>query len=169
VVGRNLVPMATLRECAAAIGLGDPKTLLQSGNLVFDSTASKSASLERTIEAEVARRLGLQVDVVVRNAADWDRLVAHNPFPSEAVSDPSHLVAMVLKGRAAPGDVAKLQASIKGREVVKGDGPHLYIVYPDGIGDSKLTSAVIEKTIGTRGTARNWNTVLKLRAMVGAR
>jgi uncharacterized protein (DUF1697 family) len=167
--GRNLVPMASLRECAAALGLGHPKTLLQSGNLVFDASASKTASLERVLEAEIAGRLGLQNDVVVRAAAEWDRLIAQNPFPAEAASDPAHLVVMVLKGSAAPADVARLQASIRGREVVKGEGRHLYFVYPDGIGDSKLTASVIEKAVGTRGTARNWNTILKLRAMAGAR
>jgi len=39
------------------------------------------------------------------------------------------------------------------------------MVYPDGIGRSRLTSAVIENKLGTRGTARNWNTVLKLAAL----
>ncbi len=39
---------------------------------------------------------------------------------------------------------------------------HLYITYPDGAGRSKLTGTFIEKKLGTSGTARNWNTVLKL-------
>ena len=40
-----------------------------------------------------------------------------------------------------------------------------YIVYPDGIGRSRLTNALIDKQLGTRGTGRNWNTVLKLTAL----
>jgi uncharacterized protein (DUF1697 family) len=47
-------------------------------------------------------------------------------------------------------------------------GRELYIVYPDGIGRSKLTIAVIERTLATRGTARNWNTVRKLGALAAA-
>jgi uncharacterized protein (DUF1697 family) len=38
-------------------------------------------------------------------------------------------------------------------------------MYPEGIGTSKLTGAVIEKSLGVRGTARNWNTVLKFTAL----
>ena len=45
---------------------------------------------------------------------------------------------------------------------------HLYIVYPDGMGLSKLTGTVIERTLSTRGTARNWNTVTKLAALARA-
>ena len=50
----------------------------------------------------------------------------------------------------------------KGRETFRADGRQLYIVYPDGAGTSKFSHAVIEKKLGMRGTARNWNTVLKL-------
>ena len=62
--------------------------------------------------------------------------------------------------------VKALQAAIKGPEIVRSDGAQLYITYPAGIGDSKLTNALIEKTLGTRGTGRNWNTVLKLAALM---
>jgi uncharacterized protein (DUF1697 family) len=61
--------------------------------------------------------------------------------------------------------VNTLRASIKGRETIHGNGKHLYIVYPDGIGTSKLTGTAIERALGVRGTARNWNTVLKLLAL----
>jgi uncharacterized protein (DUF1697 family) len=54
-----------------------------------------------------------------------------------------------------------------GPELIETNGAHLYVVYPMGAGKSRLTGAVIEKALGTRGTARNWNTVLKLAAAVG--
>ena len=52
--------------------------------------------------------------------------------------------------------------AVVGRETVELRGRHAYIVFPDGIGRSKLTNTVIESRLGTRGTGRNWNTVLKL-------
>jgi uncharacterized protein (DUF1697 family) len=88
-------------------------------------------------------------------------------FEAEAKSDPGHLVVMALKDAPAASAVKALQAAIKGREIVRAAGRHAYIVYPDGIGRSKLTNALIEKTLATRGTARNWNTVMKLAAMAG--
>jgi uncharacterized protein (DUF1697 family) len=48
---------------------------------------------------------------------------------------------------------------------VRADGRHLYIVFPNGMGTSRLTNALIERKLGTRGTARNWNTTLKLHAL----
>jgi uncharacterized protein (DUF1697 family) len=64
--------------------------------------------------------------------------------------------------------VAALRAGIAGREVVAPGSRHLYVVYPDGAGESRLTAAVIDSKLGTRCTARNWNTVLKLAALSAA-
>ena len=57
-------------------------------------------------------------------------------------------------------------AAIRGPEFLERQGEQLYIVYPAGIGRSKLTGTLIEKMLGVRGTARNWNTVLKLAALL---
>ena len=76
---------------------------------------------------------------------------------------------MPLKSVPGKREVAALQATIEGREVLKAKGQDLYIVYPDGIGRSKLTVSLIEKKLNTRGTCRNWNTTLKLLAMAQAR
>ena len=40
------------------------------------------------------------------------------------------------------------------------------MIYPEGMGKSKLTNALIERKLGVAGTARNWNTVLKLATLV---
>ena len=92
-------------------------------------------------------------------------IIAGNPFRDEAARDPSHLVVMVFKDDVIPSRVDALRAAVAGPEVIRAGGRHAYITYPNGIGRSRLTSVLIEKTLGTRGTARNWNTVLKLDAL----
>jgi uncharacterized protein (DUF1697 family) len=163
--GHKPVAMADLRALLADLGFEDPRSLLQTGNLVFRGGTRRGESLERYLEAEAGARFGLQAPWMVRTAAEWKAVVARNPFPEAAERDPAHLVVVCLK--AAPGReaVEALQAAITGPELVRADGRQAYIVYPDGIGTSRLTNALIEKRLGTRGTARNWNTVLKLDAL----
>ncbi|HEX6200704.1 MAG TPA: DUF1697 domain-containing protein [Thermoanaerobaculia bacterium] len=163
---RNKVAMADLRGLLTELGMEDPRTLLQSGNLVFRSNPSKTAELEGLLEVEAEARLGLKTDFFVRTAEEWRTVVQGNPFPEEAESDPGHLLVFALKEAPKPAAVKALQEAIRGREVVRGKGRHAYVVYPDGIGRSRLTNAVIEKHLGSRGTGRNWNTVLKLQALV---
>ena len=167
-VGGRMVAMAELKALTADLGLGDPRTLLQSGNLVFRADTGTDAELEAQLEAAIAERLGVRTDVHVRGAADLGQIVARNPFPKEAESDPGHLLVMFLKSSPAAAAVEALQAAVKGRETVRAAGRQAYIVYPDGVGQSKLTNAVIERHIGGLGTGRNWNTVLKLAAAVSA-
>jgi uncharacterized protein (DUF1697 family) len=167
--GRGTVSMAGLREVAAGLGFANPRTLLQSGNLVFEAAAANTARLESRLEAALASQCGVQTDVVLRSASGWEEVVARNPFPSEAAADPAHLVVMALKHAPAPSAEASLRAVIRGRETAAVVAAHVYLVYPDGIGNSRLTASVIEKAVGQRGTARNWNTVLKVQALLNPR
>ena len=167
VAGHAMVSMSDLRDVFTQLGLSDVRSLLQSGNLVFDSSARAAPRLERLLETELRARLALQTDVFVRTAEQWRAVVANNPCPDEAARDPSHLLAVFLKDAPGAPSVKALQAAVVGPEIVKADGQQLYIVYPNGIGRSRLTSTLIEKKLGTRATGRNWNTVLKLAALVG--
>jgi uncharacterized protein (DUF1697 family) len=158
----NKIAMSDLRGMLEKIGLEDPKTLILSGNIVFRSASSSVEKVERMLEAASTKHLGVTTDYFVRTAKEWHAIIDANPFPRQAKNDPARLVMMCLRDAPSPAQVKTLQAAITGPEIVKASGRQAYIVYPDGQGRSKLTIQVIEKNLGTRGTARNWNTVLKL-------
>jgi len=160
----NKIAMADLKAVAEGAGFLEARTLLQSGNLVFQAKPQSSAALEKVLEAALAKKLDLKTPVVVRSAAEWRAALEANPFPKEAKSDPSHLLVMPLKAKVEKPAVSELVKAIVGREQVKLGAQLLYMVYPDGIGESKLTAALIEKKIGVAGTARNWNTAQKIAA-----
>lgn len=162
--GRNRIAMADLRELAESLGFDRVQTVLQSGNLIFDSGRRTGPALEQKLEAETANQFNVSVDYVVRTAHDLQKLIDRNPFPDEAEREPSRFVVVALKDAPNPKNVRSLEAAIQGPERVRAVGKQLYIVYPKGQGRSKLTNAVIERTLGLRGTARNWNTMLKLQA-----
>jgi uncharacterized protein (DUF1697 family) len=164
--GSRAVSMASLRTLLEKLGFAGVQTLLVSGNVVFESDGRKPSELEQLFEAETSRRLKVETDYFVRTAKEWSQIVAANPFPREAKRDPGRLIVVCLKKAVAASDVKALQAAIRGPEIVRAEGRQAYIVYPDGQGRSKLTAALIEAKLGARGTARNWNTVLKVAAML---
>jgi uncharacterized protein (DUF1697 family) len=166
--GRNLVSMAALRAMLTDIGFTDVQTLLQSGNVVFTDGGKSEAEFESLLEIETEKQLGLTIHYMVRSAEQWLRVVESNPFPTEAERDPGHLLVMFLKHEPKPDDIEALRSAIKGPEVVEAIGKQLYVVYPDGMGPSKFTGAIIERKLGCPGTGRNWNTVLKLAALAKA-
>lgn len=161
------VAMADLRAMFAGLGFAGAETLIASGNVVFEGGVKSDAAIEALLEREAEARLGLSTDFFVRKAAELRAAIENNPFPAEAKADPGHLVAMFMKKAPDRDAVTGLQAAIQGRERVQAiGGREAYVVYPDGIGRSKLGVTMIEKHLGSRGTGRNWNTVLKLAAMV---
>lgn len=154
--GRRSVAMADLRAFAEALEFTRVSTLVNSGNLVFESKGRTCAQLEQLFEAECEKYLGLRTDFHVRNAKELSAVLQENPFPVEGKKDPARLVVFFLRKPMSSAGLV-----IKGPERVQIKGRHAFVYYPDGQGRSKFTLAAT-------GTARNWNTVTKLAALTAS-
>ena len=165
-VGGRKVLMADLKRVAADAGFDAPTTLLASGNVLFGTRLSPEDA-GRTLEAAILKEIGVATDVVVRDLAQLQAVMAANPFPRQAREEPNRLMAMFLSG-APQGELDSLAPGcVMGEEVRLGPGC-LYIWFPQGAGVSKLGNTFIERRLKVRGTARNWNTVGKLRDLLNA-
>ena len=142
--------------------------MLSFGSGSFVTRARGSGEVNRDLRCASSRgqRRREQTKFFVRSAKEWEALVGHNPFSRDAETDPSKVVVVCLEHAPATRAVEALQSSIAGPELIRARGKQAYAVYPDGIGRSRLTLSAIEKALGARGTARNWNTVLRLRDAV---
>lgn len=149
---------------AEAMGLKNPRTLAASGNLVVESGGA-TATLEREIEAAMETAFGLKVAAMVRTPEQWAELIAANPFPEEAASHPAKVLAMVMKAGIRAGAVQACRDLADGGERVEAAGGVLYFWFPNGQGQSAIFKKATPRLLGM-GTGRNWNTVLKLAAMV---
>lgn len=163
----NKVSMVDLRACLERLELVNPQTVLQSGNAVCGSRLAPGA-LESRLEEECRTHLSLDTAVIVRTAHEWEAIVNANPFRREANADPSHVLVLCLKSKPRPGAESALRTAIRGRERCHLEDRHAYLVYPDGIGTSKLTMVLAEKALGVVGTARNWNTVMKIQGLMNS-
>ena len=81
------------------------------GDVVFQPGRLSPSAIEKTLEAQSAKRLNLPVDYFVRTAAEWNKLIAANPFATEAKKDPSHLIVMAFKNVVDGGALKALQAA----------------------------------------------------------
>lgn len=161
--GRKLL-MADLKRIAAAAGFDAPTTLLASGNVLF-GTALELDEAGEVLSAAILADLGLKTDVLVRDHAQLAAVAAANPFVRQAAEAPNRLMALFLNGEPQ-GDIETLRSDcVAGEELAAGPGC-LYMWFPDGAGVSKMSSALVERRLKVRGTARNWNTVGKLAALL---
>jgi uncharacterized protein (DUF1697 family) len=91
----NRVAMGELRDMCAAIGLDEAKTLLASGNLVFQSRIASSDKLEQALEAASTKHLGVTTDYFVRSAEEWKAIIKANPISERSDERSGHLLADV--------------------------------------------------------------------------
>ncbi|MBX9575511.1 MAG: DUF1697 domain-containing protein [Caulobacteraceae bacterium] len=160
--------VAEQRKMAEAMGLKNPRTLLASGNLVVESDRD-AAALEAEIEAAMQETFGLKIAAMVRTAGQWAELIAACPFPAEAETHPSRTLLMVMKDGVKDGALEALRSFAAGDERVETTHGALWFSHPDGIGVSKMAEKAAQVRLTGMGTARNWNTALKLAEMVGVK
>lgn len=159
--GNKLIKMEALKGLYASLGFDHPRTLLQSGNVVFGAKGTDQARLEKRIAGAIAEEFGFEVEIMLRSLSQWRDMMARNPFAGRDLN-PSRLVVMVLARKPDAEGLRRLLATDIAPEEIVPSGKELYIHYPDGIGRSKLAKVPMEKLLKTPGTARNWNTVTKL-------
>lgn len=162
--GHNKISMEALRAICVALKLRNPQTYIQSGNVVFCSSEPDLKKLADRMEAGIEKRLGFRPSVILRAISDMRNVVARNPFDSRHGLDPAKLAVFFLADVPTTEIRNKVLAIKVGPEELRIEGRELYIYFPDGMGRSKLP-AVLDRTLKMPATARNWNTVGKLRAM----
>lgn len=163
-VGRaKRVAMADLRAVFEELGYADVRTVLQSGNVVFNSPGALSGQAAGDIEAALRARTGVQAAVLVLSAEDLFAIAAENPL-LDVASDPSRLIVTFLAERPKAGldvpDPAELAP-----EVVRVGARAVYQWVPDGLLASRLRPSFWAQ-FGPLQTARNWRTVTRLLDLV---
>lgn len=158
----NRIKMDDLRALYESLQLREPRTYVQSGNVIFHAKGKNQASLARKIQEGIGGKFGFRPEVIIRTADDLKQALAANPFRTRRDVEPSKLLITFLS--AQPGREA--QAALRNLKVQREElhliGRELYIYFPDGIGKSRLPWSSVEKLLKVTGTARNLNSVVKM-------
>lgn len=163
------LPMADLRALCPTLGLVRPETYIQSGNLIIDAEGAAEDVRDR-LERELAVRFGFKVDVIVRAAAEWVAYVVTNPFYNKNSVLEKALHLYLSRDPVSQNAADRLSERALRRERIAFAGGAVWIDYgAEGLKDSKLSPAFIDKACGSPTTGRNWNSVLNIHQMITAR
>jgi uncharacterized protein (DUF1697 family) len=165
--GYGKLSMADLRSMLSSLGFKNVETYIQSGNAVIDSNLPPD-KVRLSIANALQKLTGASVEVIIRTHDQLDMLIRGNPFVDEA-SDGTRVHVAFLSAPAAPTARAALETIVQKypdrRDRYHLALDHIYFHFPEGAADTKFTGKALDKAIGAVGTARNWNTVLKLHTM----
>jgi uncharacterized protein (DUF1697 family) len=158
--GNNILPMAALRKELESLKLTNVRTYIQSGNVVFNSSAKSPDLLGSKISKHIELHHGFRPQVLIISQSELKAAIEKNPF-REATTDPKSLHFYFLSETAAAANISALDQLKTSTEQYKLIDRVFYLYAPDGIGRSKL-AAKAEKQLGVVTTARNYRTVEKL-------
>jgi uncharacterized protein (DUF1697 family) len=163
-VGRGKrVAMADLRALLTGLGFSGVRTLLNSGNVVYDCPSARAASAAVEIEEALVLKLGVASKVTVLDAEQLTHVVEDNCLHGVA-GDPSRLLVAVLNNPADRERLLPLAHQRWEPEAFALGRWAAYLWCADGVLASRV-AAVMGKLLGDAVTTRNWATIRKLHAL----
>lgn len=153
--------MPELKRCFEQAGFGNVKTVLASGNVVFDSRAGSELALARRIEAAMGEHLDRSFYTIVRSVDALRELIESDPYKAFRLpADAKRIVTFLRKPRKP---LAALPAEVDGARILAVDGGEIFTAYVPQPGNPAFMR-LIEKTFGAEITTRTWDTVKKCAA-----
>jgi uncharacterized protein (DUF1697 family) len=164
-VGGHVVKMEQLCQLFEAVGLSNVETFINSGNVIFESRAAKTSSLEKKIENHLLKSLGYEVATFVRSAAELAAIATYQPFIS-AGPDAAGETLYIAFTHSPPSHEPqqKLMAFQTKLEEFHVHEREVYWLTRTSFSQSAFSGALLEKTLGRPATFRNSTTVRKLAA-----
>lgn len=159
--GHNKIKMDALRSLYESLGLRDPQTHVQSGNVIFRTEERELALLAQRIESAIEGRFDFRPAVILRTASELRDVIAKNPFAKRRGLDPSKLLVTFLASDPGPEVRDKILSIKAAPEELRIDGRELYVYFPSGIGRSNLPP-VLDRTLKIPATSRNWTSITKM-------
>lgn len=163
--GHHKVPMAELREKLTAIGCTQVKTLLNSGNIVFEADANPIEPLEQRLEDYLSQSFGFPIPVILRTQKEISDLVDENPFATVHVHKDIRCYVSFLKNTPTLALPLPYTSADNSFRIIAIQNKTILSVLdlsatttPKGMDD-------LEKLFGKNITTRNWNTVVKVGGM----
>jgi uncharacterized protein (DUF1697 family) len=161
----NRIKMDALRALYESLKFENPRTYVQSGNVIFRTKEKNSAALAKKIQNAIERTFKCSPEVILRTTDELRKAIAASPFASRHNLEPGKILVTFLATEAGPEARTTLLGFKSYPEEIHLKGRELYIYFPDGAGKSKLPWSKVEKLLQTTGTARNWNSVTNMLAI----
>ena len=161
--GHKTVKMDELKKAFEQLGFQNVKTLLASGNIVFDAAKQNQKTLSEKISEKLERTFGHEIGVIIRSVEEIKSLVDSNPFKVIKVTPETRLYVTFLAEKSKSTLKIPYSSPDGGLKILsKTDTElcsHLVLLPTRSTVDYM---SVIEKEFGKKVTTRNWNTVLKI-------
>ena len=160
--GATQLPTKPLREALTKAGFENVGTYINSGN-AYLKTDMPRAEMLKTVAEICEKQFGFTKAIYAPTLAEWKQVIRQNPFEGK-FEEGRFLHVSWLERTPAKENLDALRALAVQGEGIEVVGKVAYLNTPGGLSSSRL-GAKFDKGLGVPNTARNWNTVLKLKEL----
>jgi uncharacterized protein (DUF1697 family) len=168
VAGHGRVAMQHVRGVFAAAGCRHVSTVIQSGNVIFESPRPASAIVQEVRHA-LSGVLGEEPQILCRTAAELQAIVQRSPFAG-ADDEPDvkrYVVFLFRRPRVVP--TLPLASVEEGLEAVTMSGREVFVTsHRRRNGFFGFPNQFVERALGVSATSRNWSTVTRIADLLRA-
>ena len=167
-VGGHTVKMTDLRASMAALGFEAVETFIASGNVIFDSSEQDESKLERAIERALEADFGYPIETFIRSIRDLAEIAKHDPFErGDGGGDERGTYVAFLGRKPTTAATQRLAALATEDDAFAVVGREAYWLRRGGIGTSRFSGGLLEKTLGMPATLRGLPTVTRIAGKYG--
>lgn len=163
--GNKKVPMADLKKMLEKkMGFTNVRTLLASGNVLFDAAVASASELTHKLETQLHKTFGFEVPVILRTLADIQKIAKKKPFKGINITPETRLYITFL-GENSKKSTLKIPYESPGKDftILRASGSEVCSVLTLNPQTRSVdVMGVLEKEFGKNVTTRNWNTVEKI-------
>jgi uncharacterized protein (DUF1697 family) len=164
--GHHIVKMDELKKLLEKMGFTDVKTLLASGNVVFNSDESEIKALTSEIQFALKEKFGFEIPTLLRSVESIAKLAKSEPFKGVKVTETVGLYVTFLTAPHQPSFKIPFVSPNKDLKILEFTPGEVFFFFDKSKGGGTIQAmAIVEKEFGKGVTTRNWNTVLKLAAL----
>ena len=163
VSGQKKILMYELKSLYESLKFKDVITYIQSGNVIFKSSAQLSdLAMAAKIEKAIYKKYGFEVPVIIRSQDEIQKIISTNSFLKEKDIDEKKLHVIFLSDIPAKENIESIKSENYLPDQFIISGKEIYLHIPASYGETKLSNNFFEKKLKVTATTRNWNTVNKL-------
>jgi uncharacterized protein (DUF1697 family) len=159
VSGHKMIKMEDLINLYKSLKFENVRTYVQSGNVIFNTSARDQEKILKKLETNIESRFGFPVKVIIRTHGELYQVIKKNPFIKRTGIDISKLYISFLSDKPAAGLIKDIKLNKNETEEYQIIGKEVYLYLPEGYGNTKLQIGIFEKKLNVIATARNWKTV----------
>jgi len=161
--GYQKIKMSQLQTIFHGCGFENVKTVLASGNVLFEAIGDEEDAIAKTTEAAFEQSQGYTVSIIIRSLTEIQELIASQPFKDiELTKDRRLYITFLPRGTKNTFPIPYQSPENDFVILSKSNDTLCSVLTLSASRNTTDAMKIIEKEFGKKVTTRNWNTLLKI-------